>query len=65
MAHRVGSLAVSATERRMWARRPLVRIALHPADFRHQRLVDSIARSLDALRQDRDVVTYEEACALA
>jgi predicted deacetylase len=65
MAHRVGSLAVTATERRIWARRRLVRLALHPADFGHQRLVDSIARSLDALRRDRDVVTYEEACALA
>ena len=64
MAHRVGSLAVTATERLIWARRPLVRLALHPADFGHQRLVDSVARSLDALRRDRDVVTYEQACAV-
>jgi predicted deacetylase len=64
MAHRVGSLAVTATERLIWARRPLVRLALHPADFGHQRLVDSIARSLDALRRDRVVVTYEQACAV-
>jgi len=64
MAHRVGSLAVTATERRIWARRPLVRLALHPADFGHLPLVDSIARSLDALRRDRQVVTYEQACAL-
>jgi hypothetical protein len=38
-------------------------VALHPADFDHPRIVDSIARQLDALRRHRQVVTYEEACA--
>lgn len=64
MGHRLGSLAAAAIERRIWAGRPLVRLALHPADFEHPRLVDSIARSLDTLRRCRRVVTCEEACSL-
>jgi predicted deacetylase len=62
-AHRAGSRAAVSIARRWWARRPLVRIAMHPLDFEHPRIVDGIARTLDALRSDHRVVTYEEACA--
>lgn len=64
-AHRAGSIAALSVARRLWARRPLIRVALHPLDFEHQRIVDNIVRLLDALRADHRVVTYDEACAEA
>jgi uncharacterized protein len=56
---RHGSLIASALERRLWARRPVVRVALHPADFDDDRIVASIACTLEVLRRDREVTTYD------
>jgi predicted deacetylase len=57
-AHRSGARLAAAAERRLWARQPLVRIALHPADFDHPSIVESIDRTLDAFRRDREVTSY-------
>ena len=59
-AHRTCSRLVAAVERRLWAHTPLVRVAMHPADFDHPRIVDSIARTIDALRRNRRIVGYAE-----
>jgi predicted deacetylase len=55
---RVSSRVSASLLRRLWARRPLLRVALHPFDFDHPRVVDSIARTIDALRETRRVVGY-------
>jgi predicted deacetylase len=55
---RVSSRVSASLMRRVWARRPLLRVALHPFDFDHPRVVDSIARTIDALRETRRVVGY-------
>src|SRR5262249_39699497 len=60
---RSGSRAAAAIQRRLRSIEPLVRIALHPADFDHPRIVDSVARTIDALRVRRRIATYAEACA--
>ncbi|HZW72006.1 MAG TPA: hypothetical protein VFF43_00605, partial [Caldimonas sp.] len=57
---RTSSRMVAAAERRLWTRHPLVRVALHPGDFDHPRIVDSIARTIDALRANRKVIGYAE-----
>jgi predicted deacetylase len=64
-ARRTTSVVTAAVERRLWARRPLLRVALHPGDFDHQRIVDSVASTLGALLASRRAVTYEEWCAPA
>jgi predicted deacetylase len=56
---RYGSLATAAAQRRMFNDREIVRVALHPQDFDHQRTIDSIARSLDWFRRDRSVARYD------
>jgi predicted deacetylase len=58
-AHRVGSRAAAAVERRMWTRRPIVRVALHPADFDHPHVVDSVARTVRTLQAQRRIVSYD------
>lgn len=63
--HRAGSVAFAAFERRWWRDRPLVRVALHPGDFDHPSIVESISRSLDTLRATRRIVTVAEAAAAA
>jgi predicted deacetylase len=60
--HRAGAAAVAAVERRLWRRAPVVRLALHPCDFDHPRIVDSVVRALDVLRRGRRIVSYAEAC---
>jgi len=55
---RTSSRLLAAAERRLWTRHPLVRVALHPGDFDHPHLVDSIARTIDALRANRRVIGY-------
>jgi predicted deacetylase len=60
--HRAGSLVAARAARELWRRRPVVRIAVHPGDFDHPRLVDSLARAIDDWRRDRAVVSYAEAC---
>jgi predicted deacetylase len=61
--HRTGSRVVAMAERQMWTRTPLVRIALHAADFDHPRTVDSVARTLDVLLATRRVISHAEASA--
>lgn len=61
-AHRAGSIVTARVQRLVWDRRPLVRVALHPGDFAHQSIVDSIRRLLDAVRARRREVTYDELC---
>jgi hypothetical protein len=51
---------VAAAERRLWTHHPLVRVALHPGDFDHPRIVDSIARTIEALRANRRVIGYTD-----
>jgi len=57
---RYGSLVVSAAQRRLWCRQPVLRIALHPYDFDHPATVASIARTLEAARRDRAVAAYDD-----
>jgi predicted deacetylase len=52
-----GSLVAAAVLPRAWRARPVLRLAVHPFDFDHPATVSSIARTLDALRRDRDIVT--------
>ncbi|HEX4566141.1 MAG TPA: hypothetical protein VH138_05890, partial [Vicinamibacterales bacterium] len=59
------SRGVAVAVRRLWTRTPLVRVALHPTDFDHPRIVASIARTLDALRAERTVMSYDDAIATA
>ena len=61
-AHRSGSLLATRVGRRLWAGQRLLRLALHPSDFDHERIVDSIVRSLDLLRTVRSVISYREVC---
>ncbi len=56
--HRTLARLAAAGERRVWSRRPLVRLGLHPADFDHPSIVESVARTLDALRRSRRVIGY-------
>ena len=57
---RTSSRLVAAAERRLWVRKPLVRVALHPGDFDHPRIVESITRTIEALRATRSVISYAE-----
>jgi predicted deacetylase len=57
---RYGSLIVALAERRLWQAQPLLRVALHPYDFDHPATVASIARTLDAVRRDRVLATYDD-----
>jgi uncharacterized protein len=57
---RWGSLVVAGSQRRLCRRAPILRIALHPHDFDHPATVASIARTLDAARRDRTLVSYDE-----
>jgi len=58
--HRAGARACARVERRLWSRKPLVRVALHPSDFDHPRIVDSIARTIETLSATRRVISYRE-----
>lgn len=62
--HRAGSLGVAELARRIWAQSRLVRVALHPGDFDHPRIVDSARRLLDTLLVTHRETTYERACGL-
>ena len=59
---RYGSLIVSGSQRRLWSRAAVLRIALHPHDFDHPATVSSIARTLDAARRDRELASTTGAC---
>ena len=59
-AHRIGARLASAAGRRLWRDDRVVRIALHPGDFDHRRIVDSIRRTIDALRAGRNEVVYDD-----
>jgi predicted deacetylase len=58
--HRAGARAAAAAERRLWRSKPILRIGLHPADFDHPSIVDSVARTLEALCRTRQVIGYGE-----
>ncbi len=60
--HRAAARPAVAVMRRLWRRRRLVRIALHPLDFDHPAIVESICRTIDALRLSRRVVAYVDVC---
>ena len=60
VVRRYGSLAVSALQRRIWARQPVVRIALHPHDFDHAVTVASIARTVEAFQRHRELSGYDD-----
>jgi hypothetical protein len=40
---------------------PVIRVAIHPNDFDHERTMSSITRTLDALRRHYDVGAYSDA----
>jgi predicted deacetylase len=54
-----GSLIVSRALGLYWRRRPVLRVALHPLDFDHPMTIASIARTLDAVREERETVAYD------
>jgi predicted deacetylase len=54
--HRLGSRVCASVESRLWRRRPVVRVALHPGDFDHPGIVASIARTIEALQSGRRVI---------
>jgi len=58
--HRVSARVCASIERRLWQEKPLLRVALHPGDFDHPRIVESITRTIDALRRTRRVISYRE-----
>jgi uncharacterized protein len=58
--HRAGARACASIERRLWQRKPFVRVALHPADFDHPRIVKSITKTIEALSATRRVIGYRE-----
>jgi len=59
-AHRAAARMCASVERRLWRRKPLVRVALHPADFDHPRIVDSVARTIETLSRTRRMISYHE-----
>jgi predicted deacetylase len=52
------AIATAAIRSRLWTREPLVRIALHPRDFDHPQVVDSIQRTIDTVRRMRSISAY-------
>jgi hypothetical protein len=58
--HRASSRVFASVERRLWERWAVLRVALHPADFDHPGIVNSIARTIDSLRMTRRVIGYSE-----
>jgi hypothetical protein len=58
--YRVSARVCVSIERRLWQEKPLLRVALHPGDFDHPRIVDSIARTIDSLTRTRRVISYRE-----
>jgi len=58
--HRLSSRTCALLARGLWQRRPLIRVALHPCDFDHPRSVDSVARTIEALRVTRRVIGYRD-----
>jgi predicted deacetylase len=61
--HRLSSRVCASVERRLWRGKPLVRVALHPADFDHPGIVASIARTIGALKTGRRVIGCQELAA--
>ncbi len=59
-SRRVLSVAAAATTRRLLVGCGVVRVAVHPADFGHPRIVDSLTRTLDVLRSDRVLSSYRD-----
>jgi len=59
--HRAGARVCASVERRLWRAKPLVRVALHPGDFDHPRIVDCIARTIETLSTTRRTISYGEA----
>ena len=57
---RQGSRCASPLLARWWARREVLRIALHPTDFDHPYTVVSICRALDLARGKREIASYSE-----
>lgn len=53
LIRKYGSLVVCPTLATLWARRPVVRVAVHPFDFDHPETVRSIARVLKKLLRGR------------
>jgi predicted deacetylase len=58
LLHRQAARTMAAATRRLCQRAPLLRVALHPSDFDHAPIVDSICRTIDAVRAGRRVITY-------
>jgi uncharacterized protein len=56
---RQASMVVSALGRRCWGDRPVVRIAMHPGDFDHPRIVSNIARTVEALARNRVAAAHD------
>jgi predicted deacetylase len=57
LVRKYGSLVTARALRGVWRTRPTLRLAVHPFDFDHPATVSSIARTLDAVRKDRELVT--------
>src|SRR5262249_35820050 len=61
--HRASSLVAARAGRALWRRHSIVRVAVHPSDFDHPRLVGSVERAIDGLRRHRVVASYAEVIA--
>jgi predicted deacetylase len=63
--HRVGSTRLAPVLRWQWSHRPIIRIAVHPLDFDHPRVVRAIERIIAAALRDRALRDYEWALSQA
>ncbi|HMF98730.1 MAG TPA: DUF2334 domain-containing protein [Vicinamibacterales bacterium] len=55
---RTASDVAALLQRQLWRNSRVIRIALHPLDFDHPAIVDSVRRTIAALRENRQVVSY-------
>jgi predicted deacetylase len=64
VVHRHGSAWLAPALLRRWLERPVIRMAVHPLDFDHPRVVDAIRRTIAATLHDRVLDEYERVLAL-
>ena len=59
LVRRCGSRWASRGLGLLWRRAPVLRVALHPYDFDHPATVASISRTLDVVRRNRTLASYD------
>jgi len=62
-ARRWGSICLAPRLLQRWHDKPILRIAVHPLDFDHQRLVEAITHTIATALRDRTPDTYEHVLA--